>query len=61
VRIESLRSVRDAIADSIREAESDGGVVCVFGSLFLMRAAREAAALHLTGAQPKEGSTGWIG
>jgi dihydrofolate synthase/folylpolyglutamate synthase len=61
LRIESLRSVDEAVAESIREAESDGGAVCVFGSLFLMRDAREAAALHLAGTPPKEGSIGWIG
>jgi dihydrofolate synthase/folylpolyglutamate synthase len=61
MKVKSLCSVRDAVAESIREAESDGGAVCVFGSLFLMRDAREAAALHLAVTQPKEGSIGWIG
>ena len=55
LRVESRSSVSEAVEESIREARTDGGSVCVFGSLFLMRAARDAATQYLSGTLPKEG------
>jgi dihydrofolate synthase/folylpolyglutamate synthase len=54
MKVEGSASVPGAVEDAIHDAEADGGAVCVFGSLFLMRAARDAAARSLSGKHLKE-------
>ena len=61
LRTGSCVRIEDALAEAVREARSDGGAVCAFGSLFLMRGIRSALPRALAIDRPKEVRPGWTG